>query len=195
MVSEEEAYLRREERIANATAYRIQRIDELTALSQRVKAAVQLASNGTISTDVALEGIKQDIKDVGTTVSAQLITLYKRMSDITAPECAAVCKLPHSCCSPEYCEATIEDAAHKWGTTLVRTDHPTLPLMGPDGCTAAPHLRPLCTFHTCEINGAGFKRNDPGDVWTTEYFKVREQIEALEFQAYLDREEGCVSKS
>jgi hypothetical protein len=65
MVTEGDAYLRREERIANATAYRVQRIDELTTLLQRIKAAVHLASNGTISTDVALEGIMQEIKDAG----------------------------------------------------------------------------------------------------------------------------------
>lgn len=128
-------------------------------------------------------------------MSEQLITLYARMSDITSPECASTCKLPHSCCSGEYCEMTIEDARDKWSTTLVRTDHPTLPLMGPTGCVAAPHLRPLCTFHTCEVNSWGSKSNDPEGKWTTEYFEVRTQIEALEFQAYLDREERCASKS
>ena len=29
--------------------------------------------------------------------------------------------------------------------------------------TAAPHLRPICTAHTCETNEHGCKRGDQGD--------------------------------
>ena len=32
--------------------------------------------------------------------------------------------------------------------------------MGPRGCIATPHLRPLCTFHTCAVNAWGGKSDD-----------------------------------
>jgi len=113
-------------------------------------------------------------------MSEQLIKLYKTMYDMTEPECRLSCQCPQTCCSPEYCEYTIEYAKESWGVELQRTDHPKLPLMGPSGCTAAPHLRPNCTLHTCDINGLGYKRDDPD--WTEKYFKVREEIEVLEFK-------------
>lgn len=116
---------------------------------------------------------------------ADLIQLYAEMAAHTEPECASTCRRPHSCCSPEYCEATIEYASERWDLTLDRTDHPKLPLMGPSGCTAAPHLRPMCTFHTCDINGLGYKRDDLGFVWTNKYFQIREAIEEKEYKATL----------
>ena len=94
--------------------------------------------------------------------------LWNQMHGLTLPECQK-CKIPYSCCSREYCEFVLEEHPE-----LKRTDHKTLPLMGPNGCTAAPHLRPLCTLHTCEINSIGIKKNDPE--WTKKYFELREKI-------------------
>jgi len=108
-----------------------------------------------------------------------LVKLYRSLYDLTNPECGK-CRLPHSCCSGEYCEATIEYAKESWNTILERTDHPKLPLMGPNGCIAAPHLRPSCTMHTCQVNGFGFKPDDPK--WTNKYFSIREEIEGLEYK-------------
>lgn len=99
------------------------------------------------------------------------------MSDLTAPECEKNCKLPHTCCSIEYCLITIDHAKKEWGVDLETTGNEKLPLMGPTGCTAAPHLRPICTVHTCDINNLGFKRGDPA--WTEQYFKLRGKIEEL----------------
>lgn len=107
-------------------------------------------------------------------MKSTLVQLFQQMSDLTAPECANVCRVPHSCCSPEYCDMAFEEADRQ-GVTLERIAHPTLPLMGPTGCIAAPHLRPHCTLHTCAINGLGFKLGDLG--WTKRYFKLREKIE------------------
>lgn len=112
----------------------------------------------------------------------RLITLYKQMADITEPECGKSCAVPHSCCSPEYCESTIHYAQEDYGIELQHTGHEKLPLMGPTGCTAAPYLRPMCTMHTCDINGLGFKKND--QPWTKMYFKIRNQIESLEWKRY-----------
>jgi hypothetical protein len=52
--------------------------------------------------------------------------------------------------------------------------------MGPTGCVVPPHLRPICTVHTCEINGVGVKKGDPK--WTEAYFKLRGEIEEEEYK-------------
>lgn len=112
----------------------------------------------------------------------QLIDLYQQMADHTLPECKNTCALPLTCCSPEYCHMAIMIAKTDWGIELKKTDHKILPLMGPDGCTAAPHLRPLCSLHTCQVNSLGFKMGPGGKKWTTKYFEIREQIDVLELE-------------
>jgi hypothetical protein len=130
------------------------------------------------------------------TASAQdpRIGLYQQMSDLTAPECANECWKPHSCCEPMYCEFTIQHAADKWGVKLEPTGHPTLPLMGPTGCTAAPHLRPICTIHTCAIQAFGVRFKSEPDTpnidrrvideeWTADYFRLRDALNEAEESA------------
>lgn len=43
-----------------------------------------------------------------------------------------------------------QDRAEAFGIVLPVQHHPMLPLMGPKGCVAPPHLRPLCAVHVCE---------------------------------------------
>lgn len=105
--------------------------------------------------------------------------LWQEMADLTAPECASVCRLPHSCCSPEYCDMA-EDRAKEFGVILQLQDHPTLKFMGQNGCTVPPYLRPLCTLHTCAINSFGFKPGD--DKFTKKYFRLRALIEGAEYE-------------
>jgi hypothetical protein len=112
-------------------------------------------------------------------IGRRLIPLYQAMADMTRPECDR-CVNPHHCCDSMYCEHTIEYAREKWGVELERTGHPKLPLMGPDGCTAAPHLRPICAVHTCEIEKWGFKQGDRD--WTERYFRLRDEISTLEWE-------------
>jgi len=116
-----------------------------------------------------------------------LRTLWQQMADHTRPVCMSGgggalaerargdCMRPGSCCSPEYCEMAIEIAKEQ-GEELIPTGHGNLPLMGPLGCVAPPHIRPLCTFHVCCISSLGFRPNE--EEWTREYFRIREQIEA-----------------
>ena len=112
----------------------------------------------------------------------RLIDLFRQMADLTLPECKA-CPVPLSCCSPEYCHLTVEHARIHWQTELTPTgSHATLPLMGLDGCVAAPHLRPLCTLHTCSVNAIGCKKGDVA--WTLKYFELREEIEMLGFELF-----------
>lgn len=77
---------------------------------------------------------------------------------------------------------TIQHARKRWGIELKPTGHPTLPLMGINGCTALPHLRPVCSLHTCAINSLGCEPGDPE--MTTKYFELREEIETLEMEVW-----------
>jgi len=115
----------------------------------------------------------------------RLVKLWQQMYELTEPECATACRLPRTCCSPEYCTMAMQIAKEDWGIDLSDQvqDHPTLPFMGSNGCVLPPHLRPLCTLHTCDINGMGFKRNPKTDPeWDEKYWKLREEIEELEFK-------------
>lgn len=106
------------------------------------------------------------------------------MADLTLSECKS-CQHPYSCCSPEYCEFSI-GFAHDRGVELQRTGHPRLPMMGPAGCVVPPHLRPMCTMHTCDVNAVGFKKpgNNPieAEAWTKAYFDMRSEIEIEELK-------------
>ncbi len=89
----------------------------------------------------------------------RLIALYAELGAHTEPECAGNrCPKPLSCCAPMYCDLASDFAREHWGVKLEPGWHPTLPFMGPTGCTVAPHLRPICTAHTCEVNEHGRKR-------------------------------------
>jgi len=107
----------------------------------------------------------------------RLVALYAELAAHTESECAA-CARPFSCCEARYCAFAIEFARDQWDVALPPTWHATLPLMGPDGCTAAPHLRPICTAHTCETNEHGCKRGD--EAWTARYDALRARIGEIE---------------
>lgn len=104
----------------------------------------------------------------------QMVEAYQKMYLHTKDECAN-CSLPHTCCSVEYCDLA-EQRAKTFGIHLHKTGHPRLPYMGPQGCVVKPYLRPLCTLHTCDMNGLGFKKKDKEMKWTDEYFRLRDLI-------------------
>lgn len=117
----------------------------------------------------------------------QLIEVYRQMYELTKPECDCSCPIPHSCCSPEYCEMAEKIALEHWGVDISskRTNHPRLPFMSETGCVVEPHLRPLCTLHTCDINSFGFKMHPNFDPeWDKKYFDLRDQIDDLEFDLH-----------
>lgn len=103
------------------------------------------------------------------------------MANHTIGECAN-CRAPYSCCEDVYCLGAIDYAKERFGIELPIADHPRLPLMGPNGCTAAPYLRPICTVHTCAIAGCGFKPKDP--IWTRRYFELRERIDEISLDTW-----------
>lgn len=111
----------------------------------------------------------------------KLVVLYQELYQLTNPKCGA-CRLPNSCCSQEYCELTMEYAREEWGVELQPTEHPTLPLMGEKGCTAAPHLRPQCTAHVCEQH---LMRPDE---FAEKYFDLRDRVNDAEMLRLTEEE-------
>ena len=109
---------------------------------------------------------------------ARLIALYAELAAHTEPECAARCERPLTCCEERYCEIAMDFARRYWNVDLPPTWHRVLPLMGPGGCTAAPHLRPICTAYTCEVCQHGEKRGDAA--WTERYRELCASIATLE---------------
>lgn len=105
---------------------------------------------------------------------SELKQAWQRIADITNDKCKNACRVKLSCCSPEYCAMTIDYAKESWNVELPMMDHPTLPLMGAQGCTASPHLRPLCAMHVCEMNYL------KDQTFAEEYFNLRERINDLE---------------
>ncbi len=71
----------------------------------------------------------------------------------------------------------IQIAKDEWGVDIQDTGNTKLPLIGPEGCIAPPHVRPLCAAHVCE--GTLMRQSLE---FQDEYFKIRDRISALEFQ-------------
>ena len=110
----------------------------------------------------------------------EIIRLSKEMYEITRPKCGN-CKLPFSCCDKRYCELSIEYAKKYWNVDLTPTDNEEFPLLGPDGCIAAPHLRPVCTVHVCEQN---YVRDE---YYCEKYFELRDRLGEALSDHVLDR--------
>ena len=66
-------------------------------------------------------------------------------------------------------------AEWRWGVELTPTGHPDLPLMGPDGCTAPPHLRPACSGHLCD---------ETAQKMGPEYLELKAAISHTEVEAW-----------
>jgi len=116
-------------------------------------------------------------------INEKLILLYKDIAAHTQMLCSGAhenpCKIPHSCCDPAVCGATIMQAKWDWDIELPRTNHPKYPLMNEDGsCSAPPHMRPLCALHCCCIAAFGFHLTD--HEWTERYWQLRNAIMELE---------------
>lgn len=115
----------------------------------------------------------------------ELVEAAEAVYQHTRDECGQ-CKAPHSCCSPEYCEMAEEYSREDLGidVSAQRTSHRKLPFMGETGCVLAPHLRPLCTMHTCDVNSLGFK---PGDqAWSSKYFELRSRYEKVSLDIFME---------
>jgi len=123
-----------------------------------------------------LQPIKQE--------SPEIIAAWQKIADHTSqkcglPHCKLIAKLrPNRCCDKMYCQMAAEYAKDRYGIDLPKTDHPDLLFMGEKGCTVAPYLRPMCSLHQCGICSMGVLKGNPA--WTSEYFRLREEIDILE---------------
>jgi len=116
----------------------------------------------------------------------QLKRLYQEMYELTVGECAK-CRLPYSCCSRHHCELAKEWAQEEWSMELPPFNDAEIPYLSNQGCVIEPYLRPMCTFHTCEICSLGFKKDD--NKWTDRYFDLRHSIDELEFERMVCNQE------
>ena len=79
----------------------------------------------------------------------------------------------------------IEIAQSMWGIDIKpqQTEYDKLPFMGENGCVLEPHLRPLYTLHTCDINSFGCKMHPaPDPEWDKKYWTLRNKIDELEYE-------------
>ncbi len=110
----------------------------------------------------------------------RLVDLFQAMSDHTKPECATCKPRAYACCEQIYCYSARDYALETYGIELpVANLTGELPYMGPNGCTVPPHMRPLCTLHTCQINSLGqrYKGDGKDAEWAERYFQLRGEID------------------
>lgn len=118
-----------------------------------------------------------------TELEQQLIALYQEMYELTSPECGGSCTAPRTCCHDSHCDMAAQWAEEMWGIKLEPTGHKRAraKFLDENGCVVPPHLRPICTLHTCSIMAFGFKRDDDAEQsWTKRYFALRSKIEEVE---------------
>lgn len=98
--------------------------------------------------------------------------LFLEMYKLTESECGK-CRVPYSCCSAEYCQMAKEYAKDVYKTEPPQVRDEGLLYLSENGCILEPHLRPLCTLHTCQINSVGSSGNLE---WDEKYFELRWKI-------------------
>lgn len=104
----------------------------------------------------------------------KLKVLTQKAADLTNPECHR-CRVPFACCNQSACELTERIAQDlRMDLGQFKTDHPTMPFMGPNGCVLEPYQRVVCALHTCEIASHGCFVGDMNK--TREYWELREAI-------------------
>jgi hypothetical protein len=113
--------------------------------------------------------------------------LYQKIADMTGSSCANgkdECEKfagnKYRCCERQYCEMARTFAKEKYGIDLQDTGNPDLPFMGENGCTVAPHLRPICALHVCTWSWAAQSHIQHDEQKKTEYMELRRQIEETE---------------
>jgi len=113
----------------------------------------------------------------------QLPILYQKIADLTTPsccngtaECAQFAARKYRCCERQYCEMARKFAKEKYGIDLQDTGNPDLPFMGENGCSVAPHLRPVCAIHVCSIAWSPVSHIENDEEKTKEHMALRDEI-------------------
>lgn len=109
-----------------------------------------------------------------------VIELYDKLARFTWEDCRLHCDTRFGCCHELFCELAIINARELWGVTLEPSGHPTIPLLGPEGCVAAPHFRPVCAAHCCEDNPTGLSGGHRDRTWHLEYRTLKDYASKLE---------------
>lgn len=109
--------------------------------------------------------------------------LYQKIAGITGSlcasgkdECAKFSDRKYRCCDHKYCEEAVRFAREKYGVELQRTNNPDLPFMGDNGCTVAPHLRPICAMHVCTWSWAPKSHIEHDEQKSREYMELYYRI-------------------
>lgn len=117
-------------------------------------------------------------------MSDLLPILYQQIADLTAPscqngtaECAQHKDKKYRCCERQYCELARKFAKEKYGIDLQETGNPDLPFMGENGCTVAPHLRPICALHCCTMTDAAKSHINHDPAQTKLYLDLAAEIQ------------------
>ena len=112
----------------------------------------------------------------------RLKALLAEIAAHTWSDCQESCTMHprYGCCHELFCRLAMRFSVRVWNVILEPTDHPKLPLMGPNGCVAPPHLRPTCAKHTCEANPTGNTGGNQPSEWLERYQRLFAEIEALE---------------
>lgn len=112
----------------------------------------------------------------------KLQKLYSEIADLTFEDCKKKCRNLGSCCESFYCEVAMQVAKDEYGLELKPTGN-KIPLLDSDGkCIAPPHVRQMCSFHSCDINSAGYFKGDKPR--TERYFQLRDEIETIEMARF-----------
>jgi hypothetical protein len=112
----------------------------------------------------------------------RLKVLYADLAEHTWSDCEVSCtyRPRYGCCHPMFCRLAAHFAARVWDVELEPTGHPRLPFMGPEGCTIEPHLRPVCSKHTCERSPLPFRERRQLSEWHRRYEDLMAEVERLD---------------
>lgn len=77
------------------------------------------------------------------------------------------------------------DYAADQGVALTPIEGASMLFLGPAGCIVPPHLRPLCTRHTCSMNSLGTLGDAEQDA---KYFQLCDQIDQLHYEEAVSKD-------
>ena len=115
--------------------------------------------------------------------SEELRRLYQEIRDMTNPLCGT-CEVPYACCDVHWCHLSRVWTVQAWDEQVVVPTNPqpntltgiTIPLLGPEGCTAKAWQCPTCSAHLCEETF-----NKQSDEWKTQWQTIHDRVQELEF--------------
>lgn len=121
-------------------------------------------------TDYAYEETDLSGSRIMDPIKHDLIPLWQNMYQHTNNGCAE-CKSP--CCNIEYCEIARE-YANSLDQHPDETNNELFYQADNGKCICPPHLRPMCTIHSCKVD-----KSEVDPEWLGEYWKMRDKLNIL----------------